>query len=136
MKQHLGVVILVLVLMNSKYFYLPFINFPTTGVKFTVSYYRLISGICCIYKYIYKHTVFIAPPTIVGRVPFPKILMFCLILRSTFASVGPGVWEVSVSSGVVFDFLCFCPLSSGEPASSCHWFKKEKSHVDQTWTQT
>ena len=35
MKEHLGIEILVLVLMNSKYFYLPFINFPTTGVIFS-----------------------------------------------------------------------------------------------------
>ena len=77
-----------------------------------------------------------APPTIVGRVPFPKILMFCLILRSTLANLDLVREEVSVSSGVVLDFLCFCPFSSGEPASSCHWSKKEKSHVDQIWTQT
>lgn len=77
-----------------------------------------------------------APPTIVGRVPFPKILMFFLILQSTLANLDLVPEEVSVSSGVLLNFLCFCPFSSGELASSCHWSKKEKSHVDQIWTQT
>ena len=41
-----------------------------------------------------------APPTIVGRVPFPKILMFCLILWSTLANLDLVREEVSVSSGL------------------------------------
>lgn len=67
-----------------------------------------------------------APSCLVGRVPLSQNIDVFLILHNTLANLDLVPEEVSVSSGVLLNFLCFCPFSSGELASSCHWSKKEE----------
>lgn len=58
MKHHLGIEILVSVVENSKYFYLPFINFPAASMILLFS---------IIDPFLESHSAFIAPPTTACR---------------------------------------------------------------------